>query len=484
MILVVVLLFTPVLTSHANTFYYDVYNHWAESDIYTATNSLRIFNGYGDYTFRPDQSISIAEYLKVLYKIGNENKMVSLNTRGSLNYTDISINHWAYTYILSFNHYMVSNPSIDYTIYDVFPGDKLNPSSPISRYQAALLTATLNLPSITDESLTFTDISTNNPYYDELNLLYNNGIIIGYNNNQFRPNTNLSRAEAAVLTKRIYQEASYSKAQLPKSVRYLRKEKSDGFPFFHQYDNRNLTSNDFNFIKAITTLEYLEFGGYIFPGDEPLYDKTPLETLKTLKEENYFNRFGLNYYLIKYSNLSDQEKLNLSEELFNVLQEENNLTIDEKTLLLTEMIKYNVNSEIVDYMTSIKYTTVDAYQQANLDFLIIDYFINTDRLAEFYAWAIEYRELSLNVSSFINGNQLESRIQTSTITRAIDQFEILNHYLLNLTYGLIEVGFTVEAQEWLVDYYNRLSQHTSYGNLDSSHYHQLIGTIKTLKLKN
>ncbi|HCX04272.1 MAG TPA: hypothetical protein DHM42_07260, partial [Clostridiales bacterium] len=58
-IIILVLIFTLIsINVFGATIYFDVQDHWAREDIYWATNEQNIFNGYGDYTFKPERNIS------------------------------------------------------------------------------------------------------------------------------------------------------------------------------------------------------------------------------------------------------------------------------------------------------------------------------------------------------------------------------------------------------------------------------------------
>ena len=50
--------------------YEDIENHWAKENIKDSIEN-GIVNGYEDKLFRPDEKMTIAEYLKVLVKSGN-----------------------------------------------------------------------------------------------------------------------------------------------------------------------------------------------------------------------------------------------------------------------------------------------------------------------------------------------------------------------------------------------------------------------------
>jgi len=63
LIIVIVLSIRPAF---ARTVYYDTFNHWAEKDIDFASNTIKVFKGYGDFTFRPENNITRAEFITIL----------------------------------------------------------------------------------------------------------------------------------------------------------------------------------------------------------------------------------------------------------------------------------------------------------------------------------------------------------------------------------------------------------------------------------
>ena len=48
----------------------DVENHWAKETIVKAVQN-NVINGYGDNTFRPDNNVTIAEFLKMIISVKN-----------------------------------------------------------------------------------------------------------------------------------------------------------------------------------------------------------------------------------------------------------------------------------------------------------------------------------------------------------------------------------------------------------------------------
>lgn len=65
----------------------DVNNHWAKTQIEWATEN-NIFKGYPDGTFKPEKTITRAEYIKII------SNLTGLNKTASLNFKDVPKNAW------------------------------------------------------------------------------------------------------------------------------------------------------------------------------------------------------------------------------------------------------------------------------------------------------------------------------------------------------------------------------------------------------
>jgi len=178
LIIVIVLSIRPAF---ARTVYYDTFNHWAEKDIDFASNTIKVFKGYGDFTFRPENNITRAEFITILARTAYRlNQMTEVYT-GDLAYNDMSNKHWSYTFIISMNEYLKTNK---FTLKDIFPGSNFYPDRAITREESAALIAAFCKDAI------FRHPPLNSPIYPqatstytEIQRLVNAGIIIGYENN-------------------------------------------------------------------------------------------------------------------------------------------------------------------------------------------------------------------------------------------------------------------------------------------------------------
>lgn len=82
------ILITPTYIQ-ANPKLSDIYTHWAKKEINQFISS-GYANGYKDGTFRPDNSITRAEFIKLV------NKYFGFNNKESINFSDINTNDWYY----------------------------------------------------------------------------------------------------------------------------------------------------------------------------------------------------------------------------------------------------------------------------------------------------------------------------------------------------------------------------------------------------
>ncbi|MVO74803.1 DUF5011 domain-containing protein [Paeniclostridium sordellii] len=82
------ILMTPIY-AHANPNLNDIYGHWAKKEINQFISSGYV-NGYEDGTFRPDNSITRAEFVKLV------NKYFGFNNKENIKFSDINANDWYY----------------------------------------------------------------------------------------------------------------------------------------------------------------------------------------------------------------------------------------------------------------------------------------------------------------------------------------------------------------------------------------------------
>lgn len=388
----------------ARTIYYDTFNHWAESDINFASNTIMVFRGYEDFTFRPENDITRAEFITILARTAyRQNKMKEVYV-SDLSYNDLTLEHWSYTFIISMDEYLKTNK---HTLKDIFPGRNFYPDRAITREESAALIAAFCKDAIYDNPLAFNDIGRNHKYYDEIQRLTNADIIVGYENNTFRGRTNITRAEAASLIKRVYWDirTSNSNNYLTK-LEFMPIRGEDIYSYFGSYnlsyDNAN-TADDRSYIKAKDTLEYVAFGGYIFPEDAHLYDLDALGTMEALRTKGYFNLAGTNYYMIMFGDYSNQEKSILADEALANIAQRNDISDAEFMQIFTLFSGYDTDESL--YMNSLEKwydMTQNDNSKANIMFFRYAYYIKNDQKDILRALAFEDLKKGNNIPALLD----------------------------------------------------------------------------------
>lgn len=161
----------------------DINGHWAETNINKLVN-MKAISGYPDSTFRPNNSITRAEFATVLVKA------FKLTPKDGKIFTDTA-NHWAKDYIATANaHNIVSG----------YSDTNFGPDDVITREQMAVMIVNAAKLNNTTTDKTFADESQISEWAkDAVAKASGAGIITGYPDNTFRPKANATRAEAVTV---------------------------------------------------------------------------------------------------------------------------------------------------------------------------------------------------------------------------------------------------------------------------------------------
>ncbi|MDU7966045.1 MAG: N-acetylmuramoyl-L-alanine amidase [Paeniclostridium sordellii] len=170
----------------SKTTFNDIDGHWAKNAIIDFATKGYI-NGYEDGTFKPDNSITRAEFVKIL------NKAFGYTNVGKENFSDVNPSDWYYNDICI---------GVNAGYINGYEDNTFKPDKQITREEASKIIATaLNLKG--DGNLNFKDSSEISnwakPYVDALS---DNNIINGYEDNTFRPHNNMTRAENVTILSR------------------------------------------------------------------------------------------------------------------------------------------------------------------------------------------------------------------------------------------------------------------------------------------
>ena len=401
LLLIIIFIVLSIKPALARTVFYDTFNHWAESDINFASNTINVFKGYGDFTFRPENDITRAEFITILSRTAYKYNLMKEIYTGDLSYRDMSMKHWSYTFIISMNEYLKTNK---FTLQDIFPGSNFYPDKAITREESAALIAAFCKDAIYDNPLRFSDVTTGNKYYNEIQRLCNSGILVGYEDNTFRGNTNITRAEAASLIKRVYSDikTSTNDNYLTK-LEFMPIKGEEMYSYFGNYDLSTTNANDKKFIKAKDTLEYVAFGGYIFPEDSNLYDLNAVKTMESLRSSGYFNVAGTNYYMIMFGSYSSEDKSKFANEILTNIIARNDLNDAELMQIFTLVSKYDVSEAL--YMGALEKwnnLTSNDNSKANILFFRYAYYIKNDNKDILRALVYEDLKKNNNIVSLLN----------------------------------------------------------------------------------
>lgn len=169
----------------------DIKGHWAEYWI-EQINLANIINGYPDGTFRPEEQVTVGEYVK----------MISMIMYGEYDYKKpVEGEHWALQYVKLMQHkYIV--PFEEYETSEEL--DKIITRNEMTRLSAKMLlkinssNEKIKIDEDAGEKDLFLDTTQLNPE-DKMyiNILVKYGVINGFEDATFKPSDGLTRGQAA-----------------------------------------------------------------------------------------------------------------------------------------------------------------------------------------------------------------------------------------------------------------------------------------------
>lgn len=165
----------------------DIKGHWAADSI-TELFQLQVINGYSNGTFRPDRTMTRAEFISVLVRAFEME-----STTGKV-FKDTE-NHWARDNIAT---------AYELGLIDGYNETLFGANDPINREQIAKIMWNVKRLEKKTESPLFSDKHTISPWaVDAVETLAQYGIIRGYTNGSFKPKASATRAEAVVIISRF-----------------------------------------------------------------------------------------------------------------------------------------------------------------------------------------------------------------------------------------------------------------------------------------
>jgi|GEM_PF-3233010 len=155
---------------------------------FSKENNLAYVFGYPDGTIKAENNITRAEIAQMLYNLAvNENK--DQYSQQAIIFTDVQSDTW------------YSNP-IGFLamtgIISGYPNGTFKPDNNITRAELATILSKL-APLNLSKELPFTDVQKSHWGYDYIKSCFNNAWIVGYPDNTFKPDNDITRAEAIAM---------------------------------------------------------------------------------------------------------------------------------------------------------------------------------------------------------------------------------------------------------------------------------------------
>ena len=185
---------------------------WAK-DAIEFLRELNVVNGYSETTFGPQNNISRIEFISMLSRALKYKETPYEEGGAVYYYLDYNKSHWSkndYDYLM--RCYQAVEPSHAANmgfdcIANIFDEGKLNMNKPITRAEVVALIDVF-LPS--DNALPKLNDIWGNKFERSIVKAYNYGLIVGYADNTFKPNNNITRAEIAVILERYIGNEIYN----------------------------------------------------------------------------------------------------------------------------------------------------------------------------------------------------------------------------------------------------------------------------------
>ncbi|MBU8907607.1 S-layer homology domain-containing protein [Desertibacillus haloalkaliphilus] len=179
----------PFLNIKAETTFSDVNSHWAKLEI-EFLSDIGVIGGYPNGQFGVNDDIKRSEAAAIIVR------ELGLPTEKST-FNDVPQSHWALEEI---------GASAEAGIIGGYPDGEFKPEQTLSRQEmAAILVRAYELSGNTE--VPFHDVDLDSWAYDSIESLLANDITVGYSDQTFRPENNISRAEFSVFLARVLDES-------------------------------------------------------------------------------------------------------------------------------------------------------------------------------------------------------------------------------------------------------------------------------------
>ncbi|MHB8841406.1 MAG: S-layer homology domain-containing protein [Candidatus Aquicultor sp.] len=174
----------------------DVGKHYWAADYILSLANYGIINGNADGKFKPTDNLRRSELAKLLTTAFIYSKSPRVPA-----FSDVEPNHWAAGFI---------STVIEQDLVDGFPDNTFRPNAIATRVQLAKILVKVKGYSTSNVSAqTFEDVGSGYWGYKYVQTAAKNNLISGYSDGTFRPNAQISRAEAAALIYRALLNKDY-----------------------------------------------------------------------------------------------------------------------------------------------------------------------------------------------------------------------------------------------------------------------------------
>ncbi len=170
----------------------DIDQHWAEDAIAQLKN-VGALNGYANGTFRPDNSITRAEFVTALIRTMAANQLIEITDKSAV-FSDVQ-GTWSEKYVAL---------AAENNIINGYPDGAFRPNQNITRQEIAVIIGrAFQMEETAETETSFSDNDTIASWAKAMvAAAAANGVISGYADHSFRPANDATRAESAALLMR------------------------------------------------------------------------------------------------------------------------------------------------------------------------------------------------------------------------------------------------------------------------------------------
>lgn len=241
-ILLITMLFSSSMPVFAKTILTDINGHWASRDINQFID-MGYIRGYEDKTFRPNNSITRAEFLIVV------NNVFGFTKKGNENFNDIKPGDWYYDAVcIAMQEGYIKG-------YENFT---FRPNNKISREEAAVIIA--NIKKYTDNNFDklnkYNDVNNvSNWAKSAMEVSLEEEYIKGYEDKTIRPKKDITRGEAVTILSRVKNDDKPIEVVDEVAIPVL---------MYHHFENdrEQVTGSIVQKIEFIKQMKYLKDNGY------------------------------------------------------------------------------------------------------------------------------------------------------------------------------------------------------------------------------